>query len=207
MFGRLLVRSHLFFDLFDRHAALTLIAAQELYLGFANEISKFQSLPIKSLERQANEITRQCTEALHRTFITPFDREEIYRLICRMDTIIDCIDKVANRLVLYKIQNATNELLVLTTIVLNAVLEVEKAVKGLRNLKQRDGIQRSCEEIIRFEHEANVTLREAIGRLFEEEQDARQIIKWKEIYECLEEATNCCAIASSVITGILLEYD
>lgn len=207
MFGRWLSNKPLFFDLFNDHVGITLEAVQHLYSGLSSDLHKFQSLPIKILERRANDVTRLCTAELHKTFITPLDRDDIYLLISRLDDIINSIDKVANRLVLYKIKTASPDLLSLTTTLLNAVIEVEKSVKGLQNLKQIETIQKSCEEIDGLEHEANVQLRSAIGRLFDEEPDAREIIKWKELYETLEKGTNCCAEVAEVVEGILLEKD
>lgn len=207
MLGRIFSKSHQFFDDFDSHAALISEAAQKLHQGLLAPFSHFEWLPIKMLERQANEVMRKCVEKLHKTFITPLDRDQIYQLIRRMDDIINCIDKVANRITLYQIHEATKELLNLSSIVLKTVLEVEKSVNVLRNLKHSALIEQSCTEIQRLEHEANAALREAIAHLFAEEQDAREIIKWKELYEGLENATNCCADTGDVMIGILLESD
>lgn len=208
MFRWLLPRETSFFDFFDKHAAVIVEASQTL-LSLADEesdiIAKINK--IKELEHQADAITHQCIEALHKTFITPFDRNDIFRLISRMDDIIDFIKDAAARIETYKLVKITNEAKEMAQVLMKATQEVEKAVKELRKLKRVEAIRQSFIVINRLEHEGDIVLRHAIGRLFDEEQDVRNIIKWKEIYENLENSIDRCEDVSNIIEGVILEND
>jgi len=205
MFGKLLPRETSFFDYFEKHAALIVKGAQELIaLMINNDLLKASQ--IKDIEHEADTITHQCVEALHKTFITPIEREDIHRLISRMDDIIDYIDDAADRLFLYKIQIIKPEAKELTQVLLNATLEVEQAVKGLRHLDKDEAIRKRCININCLENEADSVFRRAVVCLFEEEKDTRTLIKWKEIYEDLESAADRCEDVANIIEGVILEY-
>lgn len=195
----------IFFDLFEKHIALAIAATQQLSLSLDHKVDFSVIARIKPLEHQADEITRQCIEALHKTFITPFDREEIHSLISRMDDIVDAVDAVADCLFVFKIHTVTPELSHFVTLILTALTQMQEAIMRLRDLKQIDVIRTACKEIYEVEHEADITLNLAIGSLFEHEPDARLIIKWKSLYEMLENATDRCADVADVIEGIVLE--
>jgi uncharacterized protein len=208
MFGRFLPREISFFDFFEKHAALTIEAAQELVAQISKERNTLaETNRIKALEHEADNITHLCLEALHKTFITPIERDDIHHLISRMDDVTDCIDAVADCIVIYKITQMNPEVKQLAHILFSATQEIAVAVKGLRNMKNAAAIRESCTLINKFENEADSILRNAIGRLFDEEQDTRLIIKWKEIYETLEEATDRCEDVANVIESVILEYD
>ncbi len=194
-----------FFDFFEQHAAITLAAAEKYlaYISHAYSLSKLST--IKEMEHQADRVTRNCIEALHKTFITPIDRDQIHSLINAMDDIMDSIDAAADELVIYKIQHVTKEFISLAEILVQSMRQVQIGVKGLRRLTEKETINRVHQEVYRLEHEADVVLRSALGRLFDEEADARQIIKWKDLYQTLENATDQCATVTDVLEGILLE--
>jgi len=205
MFSRLLANKGLFFDYFEKHAGITLEAAQELLSCISNHQKIPESTKIKALEHEADAIAQHCIEALHRTFITPFDRDQIYTLICRLDDTIDSIDSTADYMIIYQMQTTTQDLLDLAHILVESVKQVERAVKSLRYLNDFNGIREICAGIRHLEGDADVKLFTALKSLFAQEQDAKQIIKWKELYESLETATDRCADVADVIEGILLE--
>ncbi len=204
MLKSLFPQTHQFYDLFERHAALTVEAALFLQKELATEQGDDG---IKRLEHQADKVTQECIAALHRTFITPIDRDLIHQLITELDDVIDDIDKTADCLTIYKVHKANGHLVKLSNLVVAATHEVQLAVVGLRHLEKEEAIQMACREIRQIEHNADIALREALIQLFDEEPDARMIIKMKDIYESLESATDRCADVADVIETILIEND
>jgi uncharacterized protein len=208
MIRRFLSRSDTnFFELFDRHAALTVQGCKEflsLVSTGANVLAKASR--IKEIEHEADAITHQCQEALHRTFITPLERDDIHRLASRLDDVIDLLDSAAERIALYRLTQMTPEVRDLADVLVRAACTVEIAVHGLNDMRNADAIRSSAAEISRLEKEADSILRAAVARLFSEEQDTRTLIKWKEIYESLEEATDRCEDVANILEGIVLEH-
>lgn len=207
MFGYLFPKRTIFFDLLDQHASLTYQAALMFQKSLSEEIDIHSLSQIKSLEHEADFIAKQTAEKLHKTFITPIDRDQIYHLVSRIDDVIDTIDATADCLIIYKTTKATGELIDMARILILAVSETQKAVHGLRDLKQSESIRAACSAINQYEHVADEALQSAIAKLFQNEPDARQLIIWKEIYESLEAATDRCSDVADTIEGILLEND
>jgi uncharacterized protein len=206
MLGNFFFDAPLFFDLFEKHAALVLTASQELYQGaIQNPIGSLKK--IKLLEHEADAIVQQCISSLYKTFLTPIDRDQIYRLIGCLDDIIDGIDEVADCLQIYKLHKSTPPLIELAKILLDASQEVQKGMKGLRCLKDSEQLRNITASIRQHESSADKALYSALEELFDKETDARQIIKWKEVYEKLENTSDRCADVADVIECILLEND
>ena len=201
----LIPQSDIFFDLFERHVRLTLQAALVLKEEIGSDGPPENLGKVKALEHAADVVTQQCVEALHRTFITPIDRDQIYKLISHLDDIIDGLDKTADCLTIYKVYKPHPNIIKLTDILLEATKAVEKAVAGLRDLRNEESIRAACSEIRRYEHEADTALHDALVALFDEESDARMIIKMKDIYESLESTTDRCADVADDIETILME--
>ena len=207
MFRGLLPRETSFFDFFERHAALTVEGAEEfvsLVKSGGNTGVKVKR--IKEIEHETDVITHHCVEALHKTFITPIERDDIHRLITRMDDIMDFIEAAAERIGLYEIRAMTPEVKELADVLLRACQEVQSAMKRLRNLRQPEAIFKNCIDINRLENDADAILRNAVARLFREEKDPITVIKWKEIYEHLENATDRCEDVANIIEGVVLEH-
>ncbi|MBI5508242.1 MAG: DUF47 domain-containing protein [Deltaproteobacteria bacterium] len=207
MFRALLPRDTSFFDFFEKHAALTVEGAKE-FLALTNNSSDLDSRVrrVKEIEHETDVITHQCVEALHKTFITPIDRDDIHRLISRMDDVMDLLDAAAERIKMYEIRVFTRELKTFAEILVHATLLVERAVKGLRNLKASEEILKCCIEINRLENDADALFRTCMAQLLNQEKDAIVIIKWKEVYETLEFATDRCEDVANIVEGILLEH-
>ncbi|MFN7973215.1 MAG: DUF47 family protein [Acidobacteriota bacterium] len=207
MFGRLLPRETSFFDFFDQHAALTLEGTRE-FLSIASTGANVvpKASRIKEIEHETDVITHRCVEELHKTFITPIDRDDIHRLITRMDDIMDFVEAAAERIALYELKEMTPELKDLADLLVRAVEEVKSAVSGLRDMKNAPQVVKHCIDINRLENEGDQILRNAVARLFREEKDPIVVIKWKEIYENLESATDRCEDVANIVEGVVLEH-
>jgi predicted phosphate transport protein (TIGR00153 family) len=160
---------------------------------------------VKQIEHECDEITHAVVEALHKTFITPIDRNDIYRLITKMDDIMDFVEAAADRLALYDIPTMTKEAGDLARCLVQSAEHVLGAVSSIRDLGKPNGILQHCIEINRLENVADGILRSALARLFREERDPIAVIKWKEIYETLETATDRCEDVANIIEGVVLE--
>lgn len=207
MFGRFLPRETSFFDFFEQHASLTIEGTKEflsMVTTGANIASKCRR--ISDIEHETDTITHRCVEALHKTFITPIDRDAIHRLITRMDDIMDNVEAAAERIELYEISAMTADVRDLADVLHRSALQVEPAIRGLRTLKEPQATLKLCIDINRLENEADAILRRSVARLFKDEKDPITVIKWKEIYESLEEATDRCEDVANIIEGVILEH-
>ncbi|HZL17654.1 MAG TPA: DUF47 family protein [Polyangia bacterium] len=164
-----------------------------------------QAERVKQIEHECDEITHAVVEGLHRTFITPIDRNDIHRLITKMDDIMDMVEAAADRLALYDLPKMTPEAADLARCLVSSAEHVLSAVSGIRDLGKQNAILQHCIEINRLENVADSILRGALVRLFREEKDPIAIIKWKEIYETLESATDRCEDVANIIEGVVLE--
>ena len=160
---------------------------------------------VKQIEHECDEITHAVVEALHKTFITPIDRNDIYTLITKMDDIMDFVEAAADRLALYEIPTMTKEVGDLARCLVDSAEHVLGAVSSIRDLGKPNGILQHCIEINRLENVADTILRGALARLFREVKDPIEVIKWKEIYETLESATDRCEDVANIIEGVVLE--
>ena len=207
MFGRFLPRETSFFDFFEEHAALTIEGTKE----FLSMVTTGANIPAKCrrisyIEHETDTITHRCVEALHKTFITPIDRDQIHRLITRMDDIMDYVEAAAERIELYELTTMTADCRDLADALHRAAQQVEGAVRGLRTLKEPQATLKLCIDINRLENETDAILRRSVARLFKDEKDPILVIKWKEIYENLESAADRCEDVANIIEGVILEH-
>lgn len=207
MFSRFLPKKTNFFDYFESHANLIVQGAEELVLLVSSEkLETFEHANrIKNIEHEADRITQQCVEALHKTFITPFEPNDIHQLISNMDDILDFIHDTAERIVIYKLKEMTIGVYQLAEVLLRSTKELKKALFELRTFKS-EAIRKHCLAIKLLEDESDTIHRRVIGELFEKEEDVRKIIKWKEIYENLENATDRCEDVANIMENVVLEY-
>lgn len=159
---------------------------------------------IKEVEHKGDAITHCIIQKLNKTFITPLDREDIYALASKLDDILDLIDASAQRFIMYNIDHATPEAKSLGFLILQGCQAVDRAVAKLSN-KTDEQIFESCVEINAIENEADRVSREAIGRLFDEEKNPIELLKWKEIYETLEKATDKCEDAANILESVMVK--
>ena len=212
LFGKLLPREGSFFAQFNQHASYTVEAARafaklvENY-GDAHLREKYNQ-DVDNAERAADRVTHDVNKAIHKTFITPIDREQIHSLINTMDDVADLIQDSAETMALYDVRHMTDEIKRLTDLSLKCCERMEDAIKLLEDIadpKTAESALKTCEEIDRLESDADRVMRSAMSRLFREEQDVRELIKLKAIYELLESITDKCEDVANVIEGIVLE--
>ena len=207
MLRRLLPREEDFFGLFERHVALTVEGAREMQrLVQGGQNVRALAARIKEIEHETDVITHACVERLHTTFITPFDRDDIHRLITRMDDVMDYIESAAVAVMLYELVEMTAPARELADVLVRSTEAVAIAVRGLRTVKQSEGILKACIEVNRLENEGDEILRNALASLFREARDPLLVLKWKEVYEALENATDRCEDVANIIEGVVLEH-
>jgi predicted phosphate transport protein (TIGR00153 family) len=198
-----------FFSLFNAHAALVVDGARalvELLAGYADNGRREALIAkIQQLEHDADEVTHQTVALMHNTFVTPFDRDQINKLIQRMDDILDLMQDTAESLMLYDVHQLTPEVLHLADLVQVCCTRVRDAVTQLSNMDNGPAILRICQEIDSLETDADRVMRGAISKLFREDQDVRQLVKLKAVYELLELTTDKCQDVALVIEGVVLE--
>jgi len=206
MSHRLLPKDTSFFDLFERHMAKTVegCKALESLLGDPSNVEA-KAHRIKEIEHETDEITHNCVERLHKTFITPLDRDDIHRLITRMDDIMDFVEAATERFWLYEIKEVRSEAKELARVLVKASEDLSIAVAALRSMKQSQLILTKCVEVNRVENEADGILRSAVARLFRDETDAKTIMKWKEVFENLEAASDRTEDVANILEGVVLE--
>jgi len=208
MLGRLLPRETSFFDFFDEHASLTVAGAKELLALVSNGSNVVpMAKRIKEIEHEADIVTHRCVEALHKTFITPIDRNDIHRLITRMDDVLDYVEAAAERMALYEIAEASPEIKQLAEVLVRSCEAMAEAVRGMRDMRKVQAMRKACVDVNQLENEADALLRNALAKLFKTEKDPVVIIKMKEIYEIFETATDRCEDVANVIEGVSLEQE
>jgi uncharacterized protein len=195
-----------FFELFEAAATNADLAAAELLVL----LDKFDDVRgrakrIKDIEHAGDQITHEAIERLNRTFITPMDREDIHELICRVDDIVDLIDTAAHRIVLYRIDKPTAASIELTRCLKHATGVIVEVMPLLRDMKNSREIGRKCIAIQTQENEADRVMHHAIAALFEARPDPIEVIKWKDIYEEIESATDRCEDVANVLDSIVLK--
>jgi predicted phosphate transport protein (TIGR00153 family) len=203
---RLLPHDASFFTHFEAQGKKTVEGCRALQLMITDPTGlEAKAERVKRIEHECDDITHAVVEALHKTFITPLDRNDIYRLITKMDDIMDLVEAVSDRLALYGIPQMTKEAADLVATLVASAEHVLIAVSGIRELSKPSGILQACVEINRLENVADQQLRGALARLFRDEKDPISVIKWKEIYETLEAATDRCEDVANIIEGVVLE--
>ncbi len=207
--SRLMPREGRFFSLFDSHAKLIVDGALALADVLRHyDIEKDREAGIKTIEdaeHAADRITHETVQLLHTTFVTPFDRDDIHRLISRMDDVLDLIQDTGESLVLYDIQKVTPEATQLAELLLRCAERVQSAVGLMASMADAPAILKICQEIDKLESDADKVMRTAISALFRNETNAHQVIKLKAVYESLESATDKCQDVANVIESVVLE--
>jgi predicted phosphate transport protein (TIGR00153 family) len=205
----LMPRERQFFTLFNQHAALVMEGAKalvEMLAGYTDTRRRDEYVAkIQSIEHAADTVTHQTVQLMHNTFVTPFDRDQINKLIQRMDDILDLIQDTAESLTLYDVQNLTPEVSHLASLMQICCTRVNDAVTQLSSMDNGPAILKICQEIDSLESDADRVMRAAISKLFREEQDVRQLIKLKAVYELIELTTDKCQDVALVIEGVVLE--
>ena len=202
---RLLPRDEEFFDLFVAVATRNKEAAQHLRDLFAEppERRTPHVEAIKRLEHEADQVTHEVVNRLDRTFITPLDREDIHQLASDLDDVMDAIDGTARRAQIFRLGLAPPGVKQLAEVIQRMVAVL---AEGVSRLKKGDDVMRFCVEAKQLEEEGDAIYHEALGQLFEKERDALEIIKWKEIYDNLEQTLDQGEDVANVLESITLKH-
>ncbi len=200
-------REEKFFDLFQEDAQ-NLIQAAELLAELMAEWERVEEkvIQITDLEHEGDSITHQIMAQLHRTFVTPIDREDVAMLANCLDDVLDFIQAAADDLLIYGIDQPSQRAKELANIIVESTTEVGKAIPGLRHRHQLRQILERCVEVNRLENEADRVFRVAMAELFQDTTDVAKIIKWREIYEHMESATDRCEDVANVLEGVALKH-
>ena len=212
LFGKLLPREGNFFEMFNQHADRIVEAAHAFAqlvanYGDVNLREKYNQV-VDNAERAADRVTQDVNRLIHKTFITPIDREQIHSLINTMDDVADLIQDSAETMALYDVRDMTEAMTRLTELSVKCCERLKDAVALLDKIadpKTAEAALKTCEEIDRLESDADRVMRSAMSRLFHEEPDVREVIKLKAIYELLETITDKCEDVANLIEGIVLE--
>ena len=206
MFKSLIPKNEGFFDLFDKICAGILEGVQALLqmLEAKSEWNEYAKR-IKTIEHQTDQSVHAVMSKLHKTFITPIDRMDIHDLAVQLDDILDQAEAAASRIDLYCPDCMPSEIKDLTIVLLESVKLVQEMIGLLRKLKKPERILELTIEIDRLEDEADYIRRSAVARLFREEKNPFEMVKWKDIFEYLERATDCCEDVANITEGIVLE--
>jgi uncharacterized protein len=196
-----------FFQLFTGCAQQSVLAAEALLALLQNPVdAPLIADKIHVLEHSADLLTHETVALLHKTFLTPIDREDIHQLISKLDDVVDCIDAAAGRARLYKIPHFDEDAISLGRVVLSATQDLLKAIEELPNMKHSNSILRYCVEVNRLENEGDKILRRALEKLFSSDMDCKDLIKVKEVLEILEIVTDRCEDVANTLESIVLEY-
>lgn len=207
MLEKLMPKSDEFFDDFDAQCAVTVEGAKMLYellSDYRDVATRVQAL--KDVEHRGDEVTHTAFNRLHQQFITPFDRGQIHSLLSRIDDVLDMTNAAAARLHYYEIPASLPDATELARLLVLSTQKVQEVVAALRLIKKPEQILAGCKEIKRLETQADEALRAGVGRLFKSGADTLLIIKWKEIYDFIETATDKCQSVANVIEGVVLEH-
>ncbi len=205
---KLMPKSDDFFSDFEQQAATVVEGAKllkNLLDDFTDVARKCQA--IKDVEHRGDDITHRAFARLHTQFITPFDRSEIHRLLSRIDDVLDLADAASERLGLYDIDTVLPEARELCDVFVAQVVKMQEAVKGLRDMKKNpDAILEACQEMNKLENQADTLTRRTMAKLFKRGNDPLTVMKWKEIIDLIEEATDRAEDVANVIEGVVLEH-
>ena len=202
----LIPKEEKFFELFEAQAVHNVAAAKafrEMANKWTREVGSFDRL--RDIEHEADITCHDIYDKLNRTFVTPFDREDIRELAGELDTVTDLIESVAQRMYLYQIDKSTEDLVQLTDILWQATENVRKAIKELQNPEKSRHVMDYCIEVNRLENAGDHALGVAIGKLFQGKPDPLEVMKWKEIYETVEEAIDKCEDIAHTLETILVK--
>jgi len=212
IFGKLMPREGNFFELFNQHAKHMVDASHafaELVRNYADPVLREKyNQEVDRAEHAADRVTMEVNKLLHKTFITPLDREQIHSLINTMDDVADLIQDSAETMALYDVRHMTEEITRLTDLSVKCCERLQSAIALLDKIadpKTAEAAIKTCEEIDRLESDADRVMRSAMSKLFREEPDVREVLKLKAVYELLETVTDKCEDVANVIEGIVLE--
>ena len=196
-----------FYDLFEESAANLVTAAEKLVDLFNNyEDVEAKAKQLKALEHQGDTITHEIIQRVNRTFVTPIDREDIALLAHTLDSVMDFIEAAGRTAFLYRIAQPTERARQLASIVAKMTYALNEVLPCLRHRNQFKRILEQCVEINSLENEADDVHHAAMAELFDSSKDASEIIKWRELYQHMEDATDQGEDVANILEGIVLKH-
>jgi uncharacterized protein len=212
VFGRLLPREGNFFELFNEHGQ-RIAEGANAFMAMVQHyedpvLRERHAIEVGEAERAADKVTAEVHRLLHRTFITPLDRDQIHRLINAMDDVLDLLQDSSEVMSLYDLQHLSADVVRLSEVSVRCCHRVQHVLTLLPKLKDAavaESVLKTCEEIDQLESDADRVMRSAMSALFREEPDTRQLIKLKAVYEHLESISDRCEDVANLVEGIVLE--
>lgn len=202
-----LTRDEVFWTAFSSHIGKT-VEATKILIEMLEDPSRAETLSVEigTLETEGDRITHDTITALHATWITPLDREEIHSLISTLDDVLDNVEAASERIALYEITDRREEAVALSTVLHEMALLAQKAVDALRSIKDAKALLDLCEALGGKEREADNVYRKGIARLFKMGGDTLDVLKWRDIFEALENACDQLSDVANIVEGIVLEH-
>lgn len=204
---RMTKKETVFFDLFSQACERSNIAAcalEELMLDYTNIEVKIQA--IECMEHDCDLLVHETMEYLNKSFITPIDREDIYAIAKEIDNIVDEIEAIAHRFTMFNVKTIRPEALELSKLIIEATRELTELMNELVNMKKSKEILQKIIEVNRIENEGDVIYRNAITKLFANETDPLEVIKWKSMFEHLENALDACEDVANIVEGVVMKH-
>ena len=200
-------KEDIFFDLFIEaveNISLAGAAFEDLVKNYTDVDDKVTHL--KELEIAGDNVAHRLLKELNESFITPFDREDIIAITKGLDSIVDVLEKIASRFLVFNVQEIRSEVVIMTNLILSAITELDKLVHGLKTLKKSENtVRRAIIEINRLENEGDTFYREILQELFLVEKDAITLIKWQQLYELFEDGLDSCEDVANTIEGVVIK--
>lgn len=206
MFG-LKKKEDVFYTLFIDYARKIEIVGEkflDLIENYENVEEKVEK--IKVLETECDMYAHDILNKLNVAFITPFDREDIYNVTKQMDDIVDCIEEASNRFVVFDVKEIRKESMLMANLILQSTRELVVLFENLPDLKKNDLVKTQIIEVNRLENEGDVIYREALMKLFREDINPIELIKWKHIFEQIENSLDSCENVANIIEGVAMKY-
>jgi predicted phosphate transport protein (TIGR00153 family) len=203
----MLNRDKFFWSAFSAHTRCTVQATELLTKMLENPADAAElAKQISKLESEGDKITRETVLALHQTWITPLDREEIHGLISRLDDVLDFLEAASERIALYEITDVRPDAIELSKVLEKSVRDVDRAVNLLQSIKDAKPLLDLCEAINKHERDADQIFRRSLARLFKDDSKPLEVMKWRDILEAIETATDRAEDVANIIEGIVLEH-
>jgi len=195
-----------YFDLLEQ-ATRYLVEGAELLDDLVNHFVDVEAKisRLQGIEHACDEVAHTTLNKLDKTFITPFDREDIHSLTLALDDVLDMTTEAATRLMLFRVIKPRPPVIQLSAVIVQQTKKIGEAVRMLRDSRQFEMASTYCIELHRLENEADEIMKKAVAELFDKETNAIELLRWKEIYETLEAVTDCAEDAANVIQGIVVK--
>jgi hypothetical protein len=204
---RITSKEEVFFDLFVDTATDTCKAAkmlEDLMVNYVNVKDKIDA--IEQIEHKCDGHVHKMLEQLNRSFITPIDREDIYYIAKELDNITDSIEATAHRFLMLNVKSIRDDAKKLAKMVSQCAEELKGVMEELKNMKTSKTLQNKIIEVNRIEDEGDMVFRDAVQKLFTGETEPLEVIKWKEIYEFMENTLDACEDVANIVEGVVMKH-